>query len=193
MKTVDLQGALELLKEGKTLIFPTETSYALGCDATNDTAVERVVKIKGRPNGKGTPFLLPSQMDPEEFVDFSPKLSALAERFWPGPFNIVAPRSKSSTASARCETDGTQAVRKSSHPVAAELASKLGQPIVATSANRADRPSIYTAAGIREEFKDGELPDGFLDVGDLPITPVSTIVKEENGEVMIVRQGGIVL
>ncbi len=193
MKTVDLEGALELLKEGKTVIFPTETSYALGCDATNDAAVERVFKIKGRPNGKGTPFLLPEDMDPGEFVDFSPKLSALAERFWPGPLNIVAPRSEHSNASMRCETDGTQAVRKSSHPIALELAFMLGRPIVATSANRSDRPSIYTAAGIRDEFKDGELPDGFLDAGDLPITPASTIVQEKDGRIEILRQGGIVL
>lgn len=193
MLVVDLNQALKLLEEGKVLIYPTETSYALGCDATNDAAVARVFAIKGRDEGKGTPVILPHDIDPKEYVDFSEAAQDLAQRYWPGPLNIIVPRAASSTISPRCETRGTQSVRKTSHNVSAELAWRFRKPLVATSANRSGKSSLYRSADIIKEFSHGEMPDAFLDVGDLPEVSPSTTVQVVDDKVLIVRQGDIVI
>jgi L-threonylcarbamoyladenylate synthase len=193
LRPEDLEKAVELLKDGKVLIYPTETSYALGCDATNDAAVKRIFAIKGRPDGKGTPVILPNDADPEKFIMMNGKALSAIEDNWPGPLNIVGKRKEGSEISLFCETAGTQSVRKSSYTLASELSRLSGRPIVATSANRSGSASLYKAEDILREFYEGELPDAFLNAGDLPVTLPSTTVRVEGEEIAIVRQGEIVL
>jgi L-threonylcarbamoyladenylate synthase len=189
----NLDQAVKLLQAGGVLVYPTETSYALGCDATNDAAVARVFAIKGRPEGKGTPIILPPDADPALYVEWNNTARALAAQHWPGPLNMVADRAARSSVSVRCETDGTQSVRRSSHPVAAELARLLGRPLVATSANRSGESAIYRADEVEREFAGGQQPDGILEAGDLPVVPASTTVKVVGGTVELVRQGSIIV
>lgn len=189
----DLDRAAEFLCAGKVLVYPTETSYALGCDATNDVTVARIFAIKGREAGKGLPLILPPEADPKEFVDFSDTAVELANRFWPGALNIVASRQAWSIVSPYCTTDDSQSIRKSAHPVAAELARLLGKPIVATSANRSGQPALYGSADVIGVFAVGQAPDVFLDAGDLPETPASTTVRVVGDKIEVVRQGTIIL
>ncbi|MFA5945675.1 MAG: L-threonylcarbamoyladenylate synthase [Patescibacteria group bacterium] len=193
MKKVNIEQALAILRTGGVLIYPTETSYALGCDAGNAEAVERVFRIKHRQPGKGTPVILPPNIDPSVFVEFSRTAGELAGKYWPGPFNIVARRQESSPVPLLCETDGTQSVRLSSNLIASELAKALGRPIVATSANRSGGDSLYTSEEILSELSAGESPDGFLDVGDLPRVPPSTTVEVIGDTVRVLRQGSVIL
>ena len=188
----NLAAAVDLLKRGGVLIFPTETSYALGCDATNDQAVARVFAIKGRPEGKGTPIILPPDVDVNTYVELSERAQELAKQHWPGPLNIVANRAKSSPVSHRCETEGTQSVRQSSHPIASELARQLGRPLVATSANRSGETAIYRPDELESEFID-DRPDAIVDAGHLPVVPASTTVKVIDDKLEVIRQGVIVL
>lgn len=191
--TTDLAEAVEILRAGGVLIYPTETSYALGCDATNDAAVARVFAIKGRPEGKGTPLILPADIDIREYVQANEQVFRLADKYWPGPLNIIVPRSKDSLVSTRCETDGTQSVRRSSHPVAATLAHLLGKPLVATSANKSGAEAIYRTHDALLEFVTGEQPEALFDVGDLPRVPASTTLKVEGDNIDVIRQGSIIL
>lgn len=188
----NLEEAVALLRAGGVLVFPTETSYALGCDATNEQAVAKVFAIKGRPEGKGTPLILPPDVEASTYIAMSDKAEELASQHWPGPLNIIAPRTPMSPVSVRCETDGTQSVRKSSHPIASELARQLGHPLVATSANRSGETSIYRPDELEDEFS-GELPDALLDGGNLSVVPASTTVKVIGESVELIRQGSIVL
>jgi L-threonylcarbamoyladenylate synthase len=195
----NLNEAVSLLRAGGVLLFPTETSYALGCDATNDAAVARIFAIKGRPEGKGTPLILPPDVDAGVYVELSDKAQALVAEHWPGPLNIVAKRVIDSPVSERCETDGTQSVRQSSHTAASELARLLGKPLVATSANKSGASAIYRPdefgfdeTGHRPVFT-GEQPDALLDGGNLPVVPASTTIKVMDDQVEIIRQGSIAL
>jgi L-threonylcarbamoyladenylate synthase len=193
MKMLGLDEAVEMLRAGKVIIYPTETSYALGCDATNDKALQRVFTIKGREDGKGTPIILPPDSDPAAFIEFSEMLKAIADQHWPGALNVVSERKSTSSVSRHAETNGSQSVRKSSHPLAFALAEGLGRPIVATSANRSGEPSLYKVQEILEAFSSGEVPDGFLSGGDLEERPASTIITLRNGEIKVLRQGQIIL
>lgn len=194
MRTVaSLDEAAAILRDGGVLVYPTETSYAIGCDATNEQAVARVFAIKGRPEGKGTPLIVPPDIDLAEYVQMTEAAWHLVSKYWPGPLNIIAPRTVTSHVSHRCETDGTQSVRRSSHPIAATLAHMLGKPLVATSANRSGQAAIYRPDEAEEEFVDGEQPDAIVNGGNLPVVPASTTVKLVDGGIALVRQGSIMV
>lgn len=188
-----IEAAVQVLQSGGVLVYPTETSYALGCDATNDAAVAQIFTIKGRPEGKGTPIILPPSARADEFICMSRTTYVLADRYWPGPLNIIANRAEGSNVSTRCETDGTQSVRKSAHVIASTLAELLGKPIVATSANRSGEDAIYSLEAAVREFSSGEAPTAIFDAGQLPKVPASTTVKIIDDTVEVVRQGAITL
>lgn len=187
-----LQKTLDTLEAGGVIIFPTETSYGIGCDATNTDAVRRVFEIKGRPTGKGLPIIIPSKEQVFEYVDFNESAAALAERFWPGDLNIIAPVAEDSSVVQECAQDGTQSVRVSSHPVASTLARRFGKAIVATSANRSGEDALYDIKRVKDAFREhADEIDFVLDGGSLPPRPASTTVKVVNDRIELIRQGAI--
>lgn len=148
-----MKNAVAVLKAGGVVVFPTETSYGIGCDATNAEAVRRVFEIKGRPEGKGTPLIVDSFKTAERWGVFSPLAQTLAQKYWPGPLTIVVPATGDGRVAGRDSLlriapavlqDNTVALRISSHPVARELAKRLGRPLIATSANRSGEPPAYS-------------------------------------------------
>ena len=190
----DIDEAVAILARGGIVVYPTETSYGMGCDATSATAVARIFIIKDRPQVKGLSVLLPSFADATTYINLYPYTKRLAVHYWPGPLTIVASKMPTSPLAPLCENRGTHAVRVSSHPVAAVLARKLGRPIVATSANRSGRPDVYDPAQIVATYGDSaEQPDAYIDGGVLPVVPPSTIVEVSTEGINILRQGGIVV
>lgn len=189
-----LDEAVDLLRAGGVVVYPTETSYGIGCDGTNDEAIRRIFTIKGRPLGKGMTVLLPSLEAAGEYVELSPNVKTLVQRYWPGALNVVAPAAARTPLSPLCATNGTHAVRLSSHPVAAALARRLGKPLVSTSANLAGKPDLYTVREIFDAFfGQPAMPDALIDAGDLPRTPPSTVIKVDRDGIRVLRQGRVVV
>lgn len=184
--------ALEALNAGQVIVFPTETSYGIGCDATNADAVARIFAIKGRPSGKGLPVLIPDMAAADSFVSMSAKARDLAQKYWPGALNIVAPIAAGSPIAEACSQDGFQSVRVSSHPFTSILVHRFGKPIVATSANVSGDEPIFDPKLARELFRDRPgKPNLILDGGVIPVRPGSTTVKVVGNEVTILRQGEV--
>lgn len=191
-----VDDAVAILSAGGIVVYPTETSYGMGCDATNHTAVERIFAIKQRPVVKGLSTILPSLADATQYIILLPYTRRLVEYYWPGPLTIIAPKSPTSPLSPLCENgnNGTHAVRVSSHPVAAALANRLGKPIVATSANISGKPDVYDPADIVAAFEGAEQqPNAYIDAGILPHTPPSTIVQVRPEGINVLRQGALVV
>jgi L-threonylcarbamoyladenylate synthase len=187
-----LDIAIAALSAGQVIIYPTETSYGIGADATNEKAVERIFAIKQRVKEKGLPLILPSKEVASNFVVFSKSAQMLADIFWPGGLNIIAPIAPDSPIVEDCRKDGTQAVRVSSHPVASEIAARFGKPIVATSANISGAPELYRAQDIAEVFSRAtEKPDIIIDAGEIPVVEPSTTVKVIGEDVKLIRQGEV--
>lgn len=187
-----LNQAVTALKAGEVIVFPTETSYGLGCDATSEVAVERVIEIKGRDRVKGLPLIVASLEAAEDCVALSEQARELARRHWPGALNIIAPVKPSSPVAPSCAVHATQSVRVSAHPIAAKLAAELGRPVVATSANISGAAPIYDPSEFETMFDAARgLPDLVLDAGALTSAPPSTTVKIVGDEVEIIRQGEI--
>lgn len=183
LKQNQLDKAVEYLKQGKTIVFPTETSYGLGCDATNHDAVNKIFKIKGRKNDKPLLVVVPTVEMAKKYLIWNDLLDELAGKYWPGPLTVVG--NGHGLAVGVVASDNTIAVRVTNHPIAKFLSEKLGLPVVATSANLADAGDIYDSKKI--EVKSDILIDG----GVLPQNPPTTIVSVVNDDLKILRQGAL--
>ena len=189
-----LDKALSILRLGGVIVFPTETAYGIAADATNSHAVGKVMAIKGRSIMKAPPLIVSDLKMAEKHALLSPIFDQLISSLWPGPLTIISPIRKDSTLSPLVVQDNTIAVRVSSHPIAQALSHELNVPIVATSANLAGEPPCYDIESVKKQFSSQILqPDLYLDGGVLQVRQPSTIVKEENGRIVILRQGEIII
>lgn len=188
-----INKAVDTLQAGGVIVMPTETSYGLAADATNERAVQRVLIIKGRGPVKQPPVLVINMDMALAHGNFCQRLRKIAEQFWPGALNIVVPKRKD-TAIVVGDNNGEVALRVTAHPVVQAIIKKLGKPITATSANRTGQPDCYSIRDWRKQYAGRALqPDYILDAGTLPKNPPSTIIKKENGEIVVARQGMIKL
>jgi L-threonylcarbamoyladenylate synthase len=181
--------AVEILRRGGLVAFPTETVYGLGADASNAAAVERLYRIKGRPTDH--PVIVHFASIGEAFSwsrDVPAAARQLAERFWPGPLTLVLKRSDRAKDFITGGQD-TVGLRVPSHPVARALLESFGGAIAAPSANRFGRVSPTTAAHVREDL--GADVDLVLEGGPSEIGIESTIVDLSTGAAVLLRPGRI--
>lgn len=184
---------------GKTVVLPTETAYGLGCDATNQTAVDAIFKIKGRRRGKPLIVVVPSVAMAKEYLAWNELLEKIAQTHWPGAVTVVGKRKKGkgkgdSLARGVVARDNTVAVRVTAHPLLKSLTEKLGRPLVATSANLAGAGEFYDSKQVIEQFKNrSRQPDIMLDYGVLPRRRPTTVVSVVCGTFNIIRQGEAVV
>ena len=184
-----LQKAMEVLNNGGIIIYPTETSYGMGCDFYNKKACNKIYKIKKRNKKNPLSVLIPDMITASSLVKFSEKSKRLAAHYWPGPLTLVLPY-KYCKMQEHC--DDYLALRVSDHVFAMDLVTNFGKPIVATSANISDNPSCYTAAEIYKQFKDAKIkPNLFINAGKLPKRNASTIIKFVDNKGEVLRQGDI--
>ncbi|MEK7158727.1 MAG: L-threonylcarbamoyladenylate synthase [Patescibacteria group bacterium] len=179
---------IQILRHGGVIVYPTETAYAIGCDATNTKAIRRVYAIKSRAFTKPLPIIVSSMWMANAWVRWPRGAKKMAKQFWPGPLTLVLPKKQLPgvlTAGRR-----NVAVRMSSHPIPPLLARALGRPIVSTSANVSGEKACYTLQEVRKQLASRKM-DGWLDGGRLRRRPPSTIVDWMQGTPTITRQGTI--
>lgn len=183
------------LKAGKTIVYPTETCYGLGCDATNQAAVDEIFAIKQRQKDKPLLVVMPSIEMAREYVVWTETIDTLANTYWPGPLTVVA-QAKEGTSLARgvLAEDGTVAFRITDYPVAVELATTIGLPLVSTSANISAQQSPYDIEAVTKMFHGQQhQPDIVIDAGELVYQSPSTIVSTTNNHIEIIRQGELIV
>lgn len=200
MKVVSLQDLvltemIEALQQGKTIVYPTETCYGLGCDATNQSAVDEIYRIKQRQKDKPLLMVVSSIGMAMEYVQWNATIEKLAEQFWPGPLTIVSfAKSQSQLAKGIIGHKDMVAFRVTSHPLATALSAQLHKPIVSTSANLSSLDDPYDIADVIDMFTGKEhRPDIVIDAGALPHNSPSTIVRVVGEKIEVIRQGGIVI
>jgi len=187
----EIDRAVEALRDGEVIAFPTETVYGLGADAQNPAAVRKVFELKGRPATHPLIVHLEHPRMLERWaLDVPPAAQALAERFWPGPLTLVLRRAPAVDLAITGGQD-TVAVRIPGHPVAQQLLRAFGGGIAAPSANRYGRVSPTRAEHVREEF--GDAVPTVLDGGDCKIGLESTIVSCVDAVPRVLRPGSITL
>jgi len=187
----DIQEAVEALRAGDLVAFPTETVYGLGANANNPDAVRRIFRAKGRPSTHPVIVHIDHPRYLQRWVrDMPVDGRKLAEAFWPGPLTLVAKRAPAVSDVITGGQD-TVAIRVPNHPVAQQLLNAFGGGIAAPSANRYGHVSPTRAEHVREEFGD-ELKI-VLDGGDCKVGLESTIVLCAGDAPRVLRPGSISL
>ncbi len=146
--------AVDILKSGGLVAFPTDTLYGLGADGFSQSAVEGLLRAKGRAPGNPVPLLIASADSLTEVVTtVHPYVAALAKSFWPGPMTLVLPALPEVPDAVTAGT-GTVGVRVPGHPVPLALIRGLGRPITGTSANRSGTPPTSLASDVAANLAD---------------------------------------
>jgi L-threonylcarbamoyladenylate synthase len=186
---VEIETAVQALRDGELVAFPTETVYGLGANAQNPAAVRKIFEAKGRPVSHPVIVHLDSPRFLHRWVREVPETATkLAERFWPGPLTMVMSRAPNVHDIVTGGQD-TVAIRVPSHPMAQQLLTAFGGGIAAPSANRYGKLSPTRAEHVREEL--GETVKVILDGGECQIGLESTIVSFEGQGVRLLRPGAV--
>ncbi len=190
-----IEELLGELKVGCTIVYPTETCYGLGCDATNDRAVEKIFAIKQRQKEKSVLVLMADVGMAMQYVEWTPMLEKIARHYWPGALTVVVPvKPEHDLAAGVVRDDGTIAFRITNHYFAEELVRNFGKPLVSTSANIAAMDNPYDIETVINMFEYAEnQPDIVIDGGALQERAPSTIIKVTGQHIEVVRQGDVVV
>ena len=184
-----IKAAVAVLRKGGLVVFPTETLYGLAADALNRDAIDRLVTVKGREEGKPVALIAPDRETVLQLADSVDDYSlGLMEKHWPGPLTLIL-KARPGLHQALLNKEGKVGVRISPHPVALALAKGLGRAITATSANLSGQPP----AARMEDLSPALLArvEMVLDGGPCPGGPASTIVDAKSDPPRIIRQGAI--
>jgi len=182
-----LQKAVELLREGGLVAFPTDTVYGLGVLAFDQRGIDQLYAVKQRDSLKAIPILLG---DPAELTQVTAGIGEiarrLAQRFWPGPLTLVVPRHPG--LPPNLSPQPTIGVRMPDHSVALSLL-RLTGPLAVTSANQSGGESTATALEVFAQLG-GRIPL-ILDGGRTPGGLSSTVVDCTGPDPVILRPGPI--
>ena len=187
-----LERAAELMLDGYPIIFPTETFFGLGSRALDVDATARIFRAKHRSTVRPLPLILGEWSQLALVAKVPDELLPLLQEFWPGPLSVIFP-ARLRVPDILTGGTGRVAVRLSSHPVARDLARRVGEPITASSANISGRPAVIHAREL-----DPELCAAVKGILDLPPAPggglASTLIEYLDGnEFRMLREGPITL
>jgi L-threonylcarbamoyladenylate synthase len=186
----DVARAVDALRAGELVAFPTETVYGLGADAANVDAVRKLYAVKGRPSDHPVIVHIARAAQLDELArDVPEEARLLAKAFWPGPLTIVLRRDPARVVPEVTGGRDTVGLRVPDHPIALELLEAFGGGVAAPSANRFGRVSPTTAAHVHADL--GADVRVVLDGGPCRVGVESTIVDVTGREPAILRVGGV--
>ena len=184
----EIARAIEVLRRGGVVAFPTDTVYGLGASIFLPRAVERVFELKGRSRHQPLPVLVGGLDQVLRLASLPPQAVALAERFWPGALTLVL-AALEAVPELVTAGSGKVAVRQPHHPTPLALIAGLGVPITGTSANLSGHPPARTAEEVRGQMK--EKIDLVLEGGPTPGGRESTVVDLTGQAPLVLREGAI--
>ncbi|MEF9953447.1 MAG: L-threonylcarbamoyladenylate synthase [Clostridium sp.] len=185
-----IKEAAQCIKNGNTVVFPTETVYGLGANALSENACDKIFKAKGRP--QDNPLIIHvADKDISEYVtEVPPVATKLIDKFWPGPLTIILPKKDIIPNSVTAGLNRV-AVRMPESKIARDIIKASGVPIAAPSANLSGKPSPTT---IEHCIRDLSGRVSMIIGGDVSECGLeSTIVEIEGDSVNILRPGAITL
>ena len=192
-ENIDEATILEIanaLKNGKLVVFPTDTVYGIGTNAYDDEACKKVYEVKGRPKYKPLSILISDISMLKEMVEnISQVEQKLIDTFWPGPLTIKFKKKDGVFPNVISAGDEYIRVRLVNEGIIHKLIKTAGVPVVAPSANLSDSSTGTKIENIVNEL--GGKVDYILDYGDIESDTVSTIVQVEEEKILIIREGKI--
>ncbi|HEX5564749.1 MAG TPA: L-threonylcarbamoyladenylate synthase, partial [Sporosarcina sp.] len=184
------QRAVDILKAGGVVAFPTETVYGLGALATDAEAVQRIFEAKGRPSDNPLIVHIGYAEDVHNYaIDVPESAEDLIDAFWPGPLTLVFHKRPGVIAENVSPGFNTVGLRMPEHPVALQLLRTLNGPLAAPSANRSGKPSPTEAGHVLTDL-DGRIPL-IVDGGQTGVGVESTVIDMTANPPEILRPGGV--
>ena len=180
-----INKAVEVLKNGGVIIYPTDTVYALGCDIYNHKAVKRVYEIKNETETKLFSFIIPNLKNIAKYAKVSDYAYKTIKRLLPGPYTFVLPASREIPKKLWTKRK-TVGIRMPDSSVARALADGLGNPIISTSATTRRGEQLSNPQEIASIFDFSV--DLMLGMGEL-LGPPSSIVDFSGDTPEIIREG----
>jgi L-threonylcarbamoyladenylate synthase len=184
----DIKESLTTLKNGGIILYPTDTIWGLGCDATNPEAVQKIFRIKARSGSKSLLVLVNGDQMLERYVKDIPEIALELAGISDDPLTIIYPEGKN-LAEAVCGDDGSVGIRICHDEFCNELITRLRKPIVSTSANLSGKPSPGNYSEIEKSVIDQADYVVRYRQDDRQKQSVSPVIKiEKNGTFKIIRQ-----
>ena len=182
----ELSTALKTLEHKGVIIYPTDTTFGLGCDATQEEACQKIIEIKGRNNHNGFIILIDDEDLLYEYVEFIPQVALDIFKYASKPTTIIFSKGKN-LAKSVLNSDGSVAIRIVKNEFCKALIRKFNRPIVSTSVN---------ISGEKHISRIDKIPKSISDKVDyiVPLTqelsnkPSSIIKIENDGGVKIIRE-----
>lgn len=153
MLRTEIEKALHVLKDGGVILYPTDTVWGLGCDATNETAVARINEIKARTADKSFIILLDNDSKLQSYVTEIPDVAYDLIEYAENPLTIIFSGAKN-LAQNVINADGSVGIRIAKHDFCQQLIQRFRKPITSTSANKSGSPSPLFFDQIEQEIKE---------------------------------------
>ena len=180
-----LREAAESARKGKLIVYPTETCYGLGTNGLKKESVRRIYKVKERPENRKMSCLVSSLEQAEKYCKLTEKEKRICEEFMPGPLTLIAEKNENIPDILNRDF----AFRISSNTTSQKLPELMDAPLVSTSANLSGGDNPYRIGEVPERIR--EKAEVVVDSGKLESTNPSTLIKIEDGELKIFREGPI--
>lgn len=182
-----IQNTVKVLKSGKTILYPTDTIWGIGCDATSTRAVDKVYRLKRRVENKSLIILLDDLNKISKYVSKVPDILGDLLQSIDAPITVIYPNAKN-LAKNLIAADGTIAIRITSDHFCREMIKEFGKPVVSTSANISGQQSPIIFGQVSDEIKKGVDFIAEIHTSRISKTKPSTIIKlDVNGNFKIIR------
>lgn len=184
--------AVKILQAGGLIIFPTETVYGAGVDATNQTAVNKLLAYKTRREGKPLSIAVADKKNAKKYVVLNQQAEKIYDNFLPGPVTVVS-QSLNQVASGVASEFGTLGVRIPNYALMLKILRIFGKPMTATSANASGKKRPYLITDLLNQLstKQKKLIDLVLDAGQLPKNEPSTVIDTTLSTPVTLRKGAM--
>ena len=187
ISNAEIDSVAEELRQGKLIVYPTETVYGVGADPFNEAAVKKLYMAKNRPFDMPLSVAVSDMEMAESIAVLDDDARRLIERFLPGPLTLII-KKRPEVPDITTSMSDKVGIRIPDHPVALRLIRAFG-PLVATSANLHSNSDAVECGTAQRDL--GELVSSYIDCGPCLLGKPSTIVWMMDGKVKIVRQGAI--
>jgi Sua5/YciO/YrdC/YwlC family protein len=184
---VTVEAAAAAVRAGDAVVYPTETVYGLGADATDPSAVGRVFDLKGRPRSKPLSIAVPTVTRATRYTRPTVRAERFMRAFLPGPVTVVVERAPD-LPDVLTAGGSRVGVRVPAHDRALALLAAADRPVTATSANRSGEPGVRRVSDLHPDVRDG--CTAVVDDSETPGGRASTVVDPTTGEIH--REGPLV-
>lgn len=184
----DIKKACEVLKSGGVILYPTDTVWGIGCDATNEEAVKRVYEIKQRSDSKSMLVLIENPAKLQQYLTEVPDIAWDLIELTEKPLTIIYDGAKNLAPNLVAD-DGSIGIRVTDDLFSRELCRQFRKPIVSTSANISGRPSPGKFSQIEKEIKESvDYVVTFRQKENTNAQPSGIVKLNKNGTIKVIRK-----